>query len=99
MRQQAAFLEYVADAAPLDGQAGALAIEEDRVADGDAAALRPDQPGDRIEDRRLARARAPEQRRHRRIARELHVERESAQLQADVDLQLHASTRRRAARN
>src|SRR5580698_10559198 len=64
MREQAAVLEDVADAATMAWhEHTALGVDQGLAIDDDAPALRPDESGDDIDQGRLARARAAEQRR------------------------------------
>ena len=65
MREQPRLLEDVADAALVHGHVDAAGcVEQGLAVERDAALRRPDQPGDDVDERRLARTRRPEQRRH-----------------------------------
>ena len=99
VRQQAPFLEHVADAAPVHRDVDARRGVEQRLAvERDAAALRAQQAGDRVQHAGLARAGAPEQRGDPAVAGESRVERERAEALADGDFELHAPWARRRAR-
>ena len=85
MRQQAAFLEYVADVAPVRRQIDSRArVVELAAADGDAPRERACEAGDEVEQRGLARARAPEKRGDAGAGREGGFERERARPPARI---------------
>ena len=55
VREQAAFLEDVADAAPMRRQEYRfLSVDKDLSVDDDTAAIGPHQPGNEVDERRLA---------------------------------------------
>ena len=72
----------------------ALGVEQRLAVDDDASALRPDQAGDDVDQARLARTRAAEQRRHTGLGGEARGEVEGAARMLDVDLEAHVATRR-----
>ena len=86
MREQPALLEYVADAASMRRHVDAAgSVEQHRPVDGDGAAIGREQAGDHIHDRRLSRARRPEQRRHAARRIEAHGKFQRAKLLLHVD--------------
>src|SRR5215470_14019031 len=88
MRKQATILEYITDPAPVRRNADALlGVLQDVSVDRYAAAVGPNQPGDRIDDRGLAGSRAPEQRGETATAAEMDVEGEGAEPVLDVDFE------------
>ena len=94
MREEAAVLEDVADAAAvLRHEDAALGIDQRLAIDHDAAAVRPDQAADDIDQRRLARARAAEQRRDAGLRGEARGEAKLAERVIDVDVEAHVATR------
>ncbi|OIQ64409.1 hypothetical protein GALL_540400 [mine drainage metagenome] len=74
------------------------AIDKHAPIDADAARIRPQQSGDRVHHRGLARARAPEQRRHAPRRLERHIQREAVKLVAQRYRYRHAPDIRRATR-
>src|SRR5919201_1130823 len=87
MRKQPAFLKDITDATPVRGDTNtALRIQKDCSVDDDAPAAGADQPGDRIDDRGFAGARAAKQRRETPAAAEMDIELERCQAMLDVDL-------------
>ncbi len=99
MRKQPILLEHIADAAPVHRhEAPLLGIDQADAVDRDAAARRPHQAGDQIDDRALAGAGAAEQGREARSAGEARVEREAAELMVDVERQHQAPDNRRPIR-
>src|SRR6516162_5285912 len=91
MRKQAAFLKDIAHPATMGGcPDAALGVEKHRPVDDDASPFRADQPGDRIDDRGLARSRAAEQRGETAPAAKMDVELESAEPVLDIDLEHRA---------
>ena len=99
MREEAAFLEDIAEAAPLGRQVDALrAREQGLAADRDAAAIGPQQPRQHVDEAGLAGAGAAEQRGDAGIGRgeaRLDLKRAEALLDLDFD---HASPCRRRPR-
>src|SRR5262249_25059654 len=92
MREQAAVLEDVADApAMLGDEHAARRVDQRRAVDDDAPALRPDQAANDVDQGRLARARAAEQRRHAGLCGELRGQPEAAARMLDVDVEAHAA--------
>src|SRR5207237_7272699 len=74
-------------------------VVENAGPQADAPALGLEEARDRVQHARLARARAPEEGGDQRVAREARLEPERAQARGYVDVELHACTRRRAARS
>ena len=94
MREQPAVLEDVADAAMMARhEDAALGVDKHLAVDGDAAAVGPDQAADDVDQGRLARARAAEQRRQPGRGREARGDAEAAARVVDVDVQAHAAIR------
>src|SRR5271170_6564913 len=62
-----------------------LRVEQYRSVNSDAAALWPDQPGDGVDDRSLARPRAAEQRGQAAPTGKMDVERKGAEPVLDID--------------
>ena len=92
MREEAAVLEDVADAAAMLGhEDAALGIDQHLAVDGDAAAIGPDQSAHDIDQRGLARARAAEQGRQPGAGRKARDEMEGLARMVDIDLQAHAA--------
>jgi hypothetical protein len=88
MREQPAFLKHVADMAPPCRYEHAhRGVGQDLAIDRDTAALRADQPGDRIDQRGLARSRAAEQRGQPSAALEGGIEPEIAETMLDCNAQ------------
>ena len=88
MRKQPAFLEHIADAAAPGRHVDARrVVEQHLVVEHDAAAVRPQQAGDHVDDARLAGARRAEQDGGAAFAGELRRHREIAELFFDVDRQ------------
>ena len=93
MREEPSLLEDVADLAlPRRHEHPARCVGQHRAIDKDAAALRADQSGDRIDQRGLARSRTAEQRRQAGAALESGVEKEIAEAVLDGNAQ-HRTTR------
>src|SRR5215470_19883695 len=88
MRQQAAFLEHVADAAPVRRDVdAACGVEQHLVVIGDAPAVRLHQAGDHVDDRGLAAARRAEQGGRAADRLELRHDREIAEPLFHLDLE------------
>src|ERR1700688_2376594 len=81
MREQPAFLEYVADTAVPGRHVDALrVVEQNLIVEQDAAAVRLEQSGDHVDDAGLAGAGRAEQNGGAALAREQRVERKFAEL-------------------
>ena len=94
MREQPAVLEDVADAAMMARhEDAALGVDKHLAVDGDAAAVRPHQAADDVDQGRLARARPTEQRRQAGRGREARGDAEVVARVVDVDFQAHAAIR------
>ena len=94
MREQPAVLEDIADAAAMPrNEDAALGVDQHLAVDGDAAAVRPHQAADDVDQGRLARARPAEQRRQPGRGREARVDPKAAAQVIDVDFQAHAAIR------
>ena len=76
----------------------ALGIDQHAAVDLDAPLVGPDQPGDHVDQRRLAGARRSEQRRQPPGALEAGVDGEIAEPMADVDEDGHSMSIRRPTR-
>ena len=72
-------------------------VDERDAVERDAALVRPDQPGDDVDERGLAGARPAEQRDEPAAGLEAGIEQELAQAMLDVDCQRHSTSRRRLA--
>ena len=88
MRKQPRILEYITDAAAMrrDVDAGSAIVEHFAV-DGDAAAIRPQQSRDHVDQRGLAGTRGAEQAGDPALAFERGLKRKLAELFCDVDAQ------------
>ena len=73
-------------------------VDQNAAACGDAARVRPDQPGDDVDQRGLARPGCAEQRGQLPAAFECGIELERAEPMPDVDRQRHSSSIRRPTR-
>ena len=91
MREQPRILEDDTHATPMrrQEQPGG-GIDQRGAVHQDPAAVRPGEPGDQVDQRRLARTRAPEQGGEPRPGREGGLEREGSAPKLDVDLDAHA---------
>ncbi len=88
VRKEAVFLKDIAYPAPVRRQLDAVfGVEQHRPIDGDAAVLRPDQPGNRLDDRGLAGARPAEQRGQAVPAGEMDVEGKAAEPMREIDFE------------
>ena len=97
--EQAPFLEHVADPTAMRRKRDpATRIEQDRIACLDPSLVRPQQARDRFDDRGLARARTPEQRRDAVGRGEFRVERESLEAMPERNVQAHLAATQRAIR-
>src|SRR5262249_39710096 len=98
MREQAPFLEHVADPAAMAGEKRAVRrIEHRGFPYGRSAGLGTGQAGDYADEGRLAGARAAEQRDEPASGLEAGFEQETAQAMLDVDGEHHSTSRRRLA--
>ena len=87
MREEQIVLENVTEPSPVGREIdSALTVEERLAVDDDAPAQRTGDPGQRIDQARLARARAAEQADDRRVGLECNLEPEVAQHLRDVDI-------------
>ena len=94
VRQQAAFLEHVADTPRMRRKRDAgCAVIQRPLFDRDAARLRASQPRDQVEDGALAGSGAAEERRDAAAGRKRGVERKASDAAADVELK-HRGRRR-----
>src|SRR5579884_2885627 len=99
MREQPALLEHVADAALVRRhEDAALGVRRIRIKDRDVPALRPDQPGDRVDQRGLAGPGAAEQHGQPVAAGERGVEGKIPEPVRDGDAQHHDASRAAARR-
>ena len=99
MRKQPRILEHHADAAFVLGYENSVAgVDQHPPVDGDAAALRADQPGDRVDQRGLAGTGRPEQRRQSARAFEGRIKNKAALMVTDVDRDTHSMSIRRPSR-
>ena len=86
MREQSSFLEHVADPARMHRHIhSGRAVEKHLPVDFDAAAIGLDQSPNHVDERGLAGARTPEERRHARIGAERHIQFERAYPARDVN--------------
>ena len=96
--KEPALLEDIADAAlVLRHEDAALGVDEDLAVHADPRAVGPDQPGDGVDDRRLAGARVSEQRGQPPGRLERRVDLNVAEPVRDVDLEAHRRPNRLAA--
>src|ERR1700674_1031820 len=87
MGKQSALLKHVADAAlALCNIDAGFAVEKYAAIHGDSSALRPHQPIYHVEQRRLARPGATEERRHVPLREHLRAQMELAEATLDVDI-------------
>ena len=91
MREQPRILEDDPYAAPMrrQEQSGG-GIDQRGAVDRDPAPVRPGEPGDQVDQRRLSRTRAPEQGGEPRPGREGGLKGEGPAPKLDVDLDAHA---------
>ena len=99
MREEPRVLEHHADP-PLvhrhDDAGGG--VDQHAAFDRNAPLLRPDQSGNQVDQRRLARTRRPEQRRQPTGAFEIRFDEEIAEAMIDVDRERHSMSIRRPTR-
>ena len=100
MREEASFLEHVADAPPVLGNEDAfLRVDEHPPLHDDAAVIRPHETADGVHDRRLAGSRRTEKCCELSVRLEARLEVEGSLRMPDVDVENHyARTRRRIRR-
>ena len=99
VREQSRVLEHVADASPVFRHVDAFCgIDKHAAVGGDAAAIRPDQSGDDVDQRRLAGPGGAEQRGEPPAAFECGVELERTQPMPHVDRQRHSRSMPRPTR-
>ena len=92
VREQAPVLEDVAHTPLVDWHEDALlGVDHRDAVHDDAALVGPDQSSDDVDQRRLAGARAAEQRGEPAIGREVRIEAEGPEPMLDVDGERHAS--------
>ena len=97
VRKQPCILEDIADAAPVRRQEDALAaVCQHGAAVSDAPVVRPQKPGDGVDDGGLSRTRMPEQRRQPRRGVEGRIQQEARKGMTQRDGQHHAPRMRRA---
>ncbi len=99
MRKQPRVLEHHADTAFVLGhENNGACVDQHAAVDLDAALVGPDQPGDHVDQRRLARTGRPEQCRQPPGALEAGIDGEIAEPMADVDEDAHSMSIRRPTR-
>ncbi len=88
VREQRVLLEHEPDGAPLGREVDLrLRVEPDPLAERDAPAIGPAQPGDRAQDGGLPRPRWPDQRHRLRADAQAETELERAKVGGDVELE------------